>query len=883
MADTKLLDYWIHLLEGLLPLVVLVLGVFILVVALFLLALHVLDFIRLSRKPSVLLELTPPAGSDNTPQATSQMFAVLHGLNASRTITDKLLRRKVRFALEIVSTRELGIRYLIRASEDDATTFEHSIRSYLPDAKLKRVDDYLPGAPHSRPARIVEANQTGHFAYPLRTQFSLSQYDPIAYLTGAMTKLEPDEIMAFQIVVTPAKVRSAQTLAQGVFKNAEMIDRLGDRRSSVTTSVFSGINSVLFSLTDGVGEVFHGSGYTHRGNEAITSHRQQVATGIKPPRVLSAIEQELATAVHEKLSQPLFRASIRAFVLVNTTEKEKQRVRSLRDWLSALGDPRFQALRARIELPFRMLQPFRRFMYSRRMPALNPKNGGIFSATEIGELYHIAHSKTAKTENVARSLSKTLPAQISLKNNPTFDIVLGQNVHHGATTEIGLTMAERERHVYIIGGTGNGKTTMMMYGMVQDLKNGKGFAFVDPHGDAAEEILRHVPGSRVQDVIYFNPDDLSYPIGLNLLEIPEGVTGDDLLREKDRVTEATISVFRKIFSDDGTGGHRIEYVLRNTIQTALTVEGATLFTIFRLLNDEEYRKGIVDNLLDEDLKNFWENELGKAGDFQRVKMSAGITAKIGRFLFSASAKRILEQPRSTIDFDDILDSGKVLICNFSKGILGEDTSELFGITVLAKLQMAALRRARIGAMNRRPYFLYVDEFQNFATTSFVQMLSEARKYKLFLTMAEQSTSQQDDQQMVNIILANVGTVVCFRTGNPADEQYLLPLFSPYIQAGEIASLPTYNFYARLSAVTSQEPTSGETIVIGDTGSEEIADRVKGVSRAEYAIKYVESKTVEAVVPNKTIHKPKTLPKTDSRRERKVNARATDIRSKKSRP
>jgi type IV secretory pathway VirB4 component len=174
---------------------------------------------------------------------------------------------------------------------------------------------------------------------------------------------------------------------------------------------------------------------------------------------------------------------------------------------------------------------------------------------------------------------------------------------------------------------------------------------------------------------------------------------------------------------------------------------------------------------------------------QKVKMAAGITAKIGRFLFSASAKRVLEQPRSTIDFDEILD-GKILICNFSKGLLGEDTSELFGIAILAKLQLASLRRARIKQANRKPFYLYVDEFQNFATPSFVQMLSEARKYKLYLTMAEQTTSQQDEQQMVNIILANVGTVICFRSGNPSDEKLVLPLFEPYIEKGEIANLPS---------------------------------------------------------------------------------------------
>jgi hypothetical protein len=220
---------------------------------------------------------------------------------------------------------------------------------------------------------------------------------------------------------------------------------------------------------------------------------------------------------------------------------------------------------------------------------------------------------------------------------------------------------------------------------------------------------------------------------------------------------------------------------------------------------------------------------------QRIKMSAGVTSKIGRFLFSASAKRILEQPKSTIDFDDIINSGKILICNLSKGLLGEDTSELFGITVLAKLQLASLRRARMLQTDRKPFYLYVDEFQNFATASFVQMLSESRKYKMFITMAEQSTSQQKDKQMVSVILANVGTVVCFRTGNPLDEQLLLPLFAPYIQDSEISNLSSYDFYARLSAIKSQEPVSGQTILLNDDGDAAIADKVKNNSQNLYGL------------------------------------------------
>lgn len=289
----------------------------------------------------------------------------------------------------------------------------------------------------------------------------------------------------------------------------------------------------------------------------------------------------------------------------------------------------------------------------------------------------------------------------------------------------------------------------------------------------------------------------------------------------------------------------------------MTLDNPTLFTIFSLLNDNKFRKEAVAKLEDKDLKNFWRNELAKAGSFQRVKMSAGITAKIGRFLFSASAKRVLEQEKSTIDFDEILNSGKILICNFSKGLIGEDTSTLFGTTILAKLQMASLRRARLSQTDRQPFYLYVDEFQNFATMSFVQMLSEARKYKLFLTMAEQSTSQQNYQRLVEVILANVGTIICFRSGSPADERLVLQLFRPFIEEGEIANLPSFNFYMRIAAMQAQEPLSGVTTLLEDDGNSEVARQVKKSSRTLYAIEYRDQLPAENTQTRKRVSKMKT--------------------------
>ncbi len=848
--------HWLPILENLLPVVVAIVVVALLVVAITVLVLNLLDLRRLFKQKLVFLELTPPAQGDKAPEATQHLFAVLHGLEGNRSLLDKLLRRKVAFALEVVSTREQGIRYIVRVAEGDVSTFEQAILSYVPDVKVREIADYLPQ--NLAGAHILEFKQTGHFAYPLQTQGKLEQHDPIAYLTGTMTKLAPEEMVVFQAVVSPTKVREAEIIGKKILGNEDLIYRLGKRRWPSATKLFTAINSVLLGATSAAGNVYHGSTkQSYQASQRDAQEKLQVAKRLRPARTLSAFELELVESIHRKVNQPLFAVNIRAMVVARSEQATHQRAAGIRSALASFNVPKYQALKARWQFPMRLRGRYRLFAFRHRLPSIFRRSSCLLAASEIADLYHFPHSETAKTENVVKSLSKTLPAPISLKGQTNFDIILGRNHHHGTSTDIGLTAKERERHVFVVGGTGNGKTTMMVYAMVQSIRRGEGFAFIDPHGDAAESLLGYIPENRVQDVVYFNPDDLAYPIGLNLLELPPDLAGDELLRAKDLVTESVVSVFRKIFSEDDSGGHRIEYVLRNTVQTALTVKDATLFTIYHLLNDPDYRKTVIRNLEDKDLVNFWKNELGKAGNFQQVKMAAGITAKIGRFLFSASAKRILEQPKSTIDFDEILD-GKILICNFSKGLLGEDTSELFGIAVLAKVQMAALRRARVKQTQRRPFYLYVDEFQNFATMSFVQMLSEARKYKLFLMMAEQSTSQQDDQQMVNVILANVGTIICFRTGNPADEQYLLPLFQPYVAEGEIANLPSFNFYMRIAAVQAQESFSGETIVLEEEGDEVMAERVVAASRGNYAIEYVEPPKKEE--KSKAAKKPRTTGK-----------------------
>lgn len=809
------------------------------------LILRTIELLRLFKQDYVFLELLPPAQTAKSPSATQQLFSVLSGLESSRKAIDKLLGRRVILAPTIVSSKRKGIRYIWRVPKNEVQHLEKTITAYWPEVKCTLLNEPLPDDIVWSNTRVADIKQSAHFAYPLNTQQSFAEFDPLTYLTAAMTQLEDGGFVSMQLIVTPLKVREASLIAKKMLHNEEYLNQLGKKNTSIFYAISELVGSIFFAFTDVVGDI--ASGTSARGTQGVNSqHKQQVAMKIKPARTLSALEQKLADSVQEKLSQPLFRTDIRVLIHVADRNDENQRLKSVREWVSAFNAPHYQSLAVRHSFPSVIKNRYKLFLFKNFLPAANSKHSALFSSAELANIYHFTDPYSGKAENVVKSLSNTLPAPVSLKANPKLDVVLGENYHHGKLTKVGLIEAERQRHVYIIGGTGNGKTTLLEYSMVQDLSSGKGFAFIDPHGDAAIKLLKYTPKERVEDIVYFNPDDLTHPIGMNLLELPSGLSGDELLREKDLVTEAAISVFRKIFSEDDSGGHRIEYILRNAIQTALTTQDPTLFTVYDLLNDPKYRKEVIKKLDNKDLKNFWKNEYGKAGGFQQVKMAAGITAKIGRFLFSASAKRIIEQPKSTIDFDDILNSGKVLICNFSKGMIGEDTSELFGIIVLAKLQMAALRRARIEQEDRRPFYVYVDEFQNFATTSFVQMLSEARKYALYLMMAEQSTSQQEDQQMVNIILANVGTVICFRTGNPADEKIMLPFFSPHVKEGAIANLPSFNFYIRLSALTPQEPFTGRTMLLDKPPTNDIHTKVINTSRSKYALR-----------PNRVVAKTKT--------------------------
>jgi len=800
--------------------------------------LALLPFLRARSQDTVYLAVTPPSFSHKTPLATEQLSRMLQSLLASRTLKERLLLRHRIASLELISTRADGIRYIFCLPREDAPIFTQQLTAYLPDVTVTEVPDPLEKLHHSPQLFVKEFKQARHYAYPLAANETLSQHDPIAYISSAMTRPLPGEQVVFQLVLSATQPRSVNRIRNKLALGQD--PNLYSAALPLPVRILFWLIRLPFAIFTFVFGVV--------GEMLSPSYRspkyQQAQYQKQPPAYLQTpATQDLFSKFSDKLAQPLFRVSIRAVVASDDTHTAKQTMLGISSAMASYHVPGYQALVRKRTLPGGLHARYRIFCLTHRLPSPFRSHDSVLSVSEVASLYHFPYGQTNRTEGVAQSLSSTLPAPLALKQHADaadFDVVLGVNKHHGQNTPIGLTESERQRHLYLIGGTGNGKTTLLEYGLIQDIQAGKGVALIDPHGDSAQKLLRYIPKNRMKDVIYLNPRDLDYPIGLNLLEIPKNLTGTDLKHEKDLIAEAVVSVLRKIFDDaSGANAYRIERVLRNAIYTAFTVPDATLFTVLRLLADNTYRKQVTRSLDDESLKRFWKEELGKAGDFQRVKMSSGPISRIERFERSESARRMLGQTTSTISFDDIVNTNKILICNFSKGRLGEDTSTLFGTTVLAKLQLAAWRRDNIPEAERTPFYLYVDEFQNFASDHFMSLFSEARKYKLFLTMAQQSVAQLKEQGMVTNILDNVGTLIVFRSKSPDTERLVLHQLKPYVEPGQITNLPAYHFYMKVAAVEPQEPLTGETLLPDTNGNELMAKKVIALSRELWGREYVE--------------------------------------------
>jgi hypothetical protein len=742
---------------------------------------HLISWQLSKRTNKAYLELVPHQVLGQTSEATAGLYTVIHSL-LGKSGPHRFFGAPVYYSLELIASREVGVRYVLVVPVLHERMVRQALLSYSPSLTVTNIPDPLPRLGY----KYYEYRQSNYFSYPFKISAGVEGSDPMNYLISAMTHLEADEAVVVQLLIKRA-----------------------------------------------------GLSVAGKATRTRRHFRREAARSVDP-RTPSwqTRNPQITTDVEEKLRSPLFAISLKHGVYSLDQDRYQQIRDSLTSAYAGLAYANWQSLRGSLVKTI-LLNRLRRISLASaidRYPLRKPSI--IVSPKELASLYHLHHAITLPMTDTTTVKSIALPLPVSVKNT-TYDVIFGQSLDTQSPQAIGVTDDDRSRHVYMLGQTGSGKSTILYHMAKADMASGQGLAVIDPHGDLIEDLLSAVPERRIADTILFDPSDISYPIGLNLLELDSSLTDpDEILQDKELVCESVISIFRRLFGNEKTDAHRIEYVLRNTIHTAFTVPEATIFTVYELLNNPKYQKKITAKLIDPHLKNFWNFEFGKAGDYQQVKMVSGVTAKIGRFLFSPSIHRMFEQPHSTIDFTSIIDEQKILLCNLSEGKLGEDNSHLLGIAVIAKLHLALLRRAKQDMTARLPFYLFVDEFQHYASDSFTGLLSGGRKFGLRVTLAQQSTAQLEDKRTIEVILANTGTVICFRTASPMDADTILPQFAPYVTQQDLVNLPRHRFYLKLGSKDPEHAFSGITLPIAPAANTERVEAVRTYSREHYARAYI---------------------------------------------
>jgi len=456
----------------------------------------------------------------------------------------------------------------------------------------------------------------------------------------------------------------------------------------------------------------------------------------------------------------------------------------------------------------------------------------ILNSQELATIWHPPGILLGGIRNIAwgKALLGEPPENLPTAPNTTDEEK--QDINFFATTEFknqevifGIKTPDRRKHVYIIGKTGTGKSTLIANMAIDDIRKGRGVGIIDPHGDLSETILEFIPKRRLPDVVYLEPFDPERVFSLNVLEVKNK-------QQKELVASGIVSIFYKLYRE--SWGPRLEYILRNVILTLLEVEGTTLVDVLRILTDSGYRKGIVDQLEDRVLKSFWENEFARMSDNFRSEAISPIQNKVGQFISSKLIRNIVGSPHSTIDLEKIMNEGKILILNLSQGKLGEDNAALLGAMVITQLQLAAMNRSYQEEDERRDFFLYVDEFQNFATNSFIKILSEARKYRLCLTLANQYIEQLD-LPVQKAIFGNVGTLLSFVVG-ANDAKALSSEFGELYSENELVSLGQYEIISKLSVGgQTSSPFPARTLPLPSVKNEN-KEKIVRLSKEKYARK-----------------------------------------------
>ncbi|MBI2330021.1 type IV secretory system conjugative DNA transfer family protein [Candidatus Daviesbacteria bacterium] len=556
------------------------------------------------------------------------------------------------------------------------------------------------------------------------------------------------------------------------------------------TDPLSAITSALAKMQPGEGAAIQlmispaGSKWKDSGKKWLKKQKEPGdEKNPKPPPDAKELE-----AVEGKVTKAGFDASIRIATSSASAESAKAHLANIKAAFEQFSGPYNSCSGAKVYSEKGFLTDF---IY-RYMPRYSKLP--VLTADELASIFHFPN-KSIETPYISWLSSKRAPAPEKI---PSSGLYLGRSVFRGVTRPVYLSEDDRRRHMYIIGRTGTGKSELLKTLMLQDILAGKGLCFIDPHGDAAEELLQLIPPQRAEDVIYFDPSDMLRPFGLNMLEAYSE-------EQKHFVVASIIGLMYKLFDPNKTGiiGPRFEHGVRNAMLTAMSQPGSTFVEVMRIMTDADFVRELLPKVSDPVVRRYWTDQIAQTTDFHKSEVLDYTVSKFGRFVTNKMMRNIIGQSKSSFDLRKVMDEGKILIMNLSKGRIGEENSNFLGLILVPKILQAAMSRSDMDMEKRKDFYLYVDEFQNFATDTFADILSEARKYRLNLIVANQFIGQIGED-LKNAVFGNVGTVIAFRVG-VTDANYLQHEFSPTFAEADLVNIESPHTY--IKTIVSGEPVA----------------------------------------------------------------------------
>ncbi len=739
-------------------------------------------------------------------------------LNLRNMIRNWILKDDI-ISIEIVARNKV-VDFFVVVQKRYQELLEKQITSYYPNADVTPDKSY-DIQPKGNYLRCSFAYLKNPFFYPIKTYKNLEN-DPLNDLTNIFSKFEENEVGVIQILIRPHKNKKWRKEAEQAGADMYAGKKPGGVKlpglgwlNSIFVGIFLGEKNVLKSQSGGSGSGPYGA-----------------TTGFV--RLLQTRE-EVAKHIGEKAGEDSFDTMVRIIGSGKNRARAAEIIDNISLGLNLFKDAQMNWFQTRRVIFLDTINNLiMKFNFMKRLLDTGfwifGEKGSLMVSGELASLFHFPASRYNYTPVIRWLDYKVLPAPVNI---PTEGILLGYNVFRGVKKEIHMLRDDRTRHQYCIGKSGSGKSVFLSWMARQDIKNGDGLCVIDPHGDLIEEIIQFIPKERAKDVIVFNPADVERPMGLNILEAktPE---------QQDLASSQATEIFIKLFGDE-IFGPRIQHYFRNSCLTLMEdkEEGATLIDVPRVFVDDEFMKYKVSKVKNPVVRSFWEHEYAHTGDRERQEMIPYFSAKFGPFITNSIMRNTIGQTKSAFNFRECMDNKKILLINLSKGKIGDLNTQLLGLIMVARIQMAAMSRVDMPEKDRKDFYLYVDEFQNFATDSFCSILSEARKYHLGLIMAHQYIKQlekKNDTSIRDAVFGNVGTMMSFKIGAD-DAEYMSKEYAPVLTEQDVLGIANYKAYIKLNINNAtSRPFSLETIYDMSKANPKIGEIVTQYSRMKYGRK-----------------------------------------------